>query len=65
LCGTASDSAGMRSSRPLSALAAGEAADDYGEEADNGVDDGLDAGGNGVDNGHDAVSNGAEDALDL
>jgi hypothetical protein len=63
--GTASDSAGMRSSRPPAALAAGQAADDDGEEGDNGVDDSLDSGSDGINNSHDAVSNGAEDALDL
>jgi hypothetical protein len=55
----------MRSSRPPAALAASQAADDDGEEWNNGVDDGLDSGSDGVNNGHDAVSDGAEDALDL
>lgn len=63
--GTALDSARMRGSPPAAALAAGKAADDDAEEADDGVDDGLDAGCDGVDNGHDAVADCPEDGLDL
>lgn len=55
----------MRRALAASALSAGEAVDDDGEEADDSVDDGLNTSRDGVDNGHDAVADGAENRLDL
>lgn len=51
--------------RASSRAAAGEAADDDGEEGGDGVDDASEDTGDTVDDSHDSVADGAEAALDL